>query len=194
VTARFVAERWHGPSARTWRLARGGAVAALLAPVVLWLGKGPLCAIAGVEKVDPGSQACSAAASLPFSLTTQVVGLIGVIVVGGGLLVWQLVRLDRSIRHGADSREAAAASRRIVVTGLLAVSGSGRSLRRACSKSPMPRRSARARRSIVRTRRRLAGDDRTADGRWSGSASLGARCPELDADPSQAHFNALRRV
>jgi len=116
----FVAELWHGPSARTWRLARGGAVAALLAPVVLWLGKGPLCAIAGVEKVDPGSQACSAAASLPFSLTTQVVGVIGVIVVGGGLLVWQLVRLDRSIRHGADAREAATASRRIVVTGLLA--------------------------------------------------------------------------
>ena len=118
--AYFVAELWHGPSARTWRLARGGAVAALLAPVVLWLAKGPLCVIGGVEKVDPGSQACSAAASLPFSLTAQVVGLIGVIVVGGGLLVWQLIRLDRSIRAGADPREAGAASRRILVTGLLA--------------------------------------------------------------------------
>jgi 4-amino-4-deoxy-L-arabinose transferase-like glycosyltransferase len=118
--AYFVAELWHGPSARTWRLARGGAAAALLAPVVMWLGKGPLCAIAGVEKVNAGSQACSAAASLPFSLTAQVVGLIGVLVVGGGLLVWQLVRLDRSIRAGADRLEAGAASRRILVTGLLA--------------------------------------------------------------------------
>ena len=145
MTARFVAELW--PGAVGQDLARGGAVAALLAPVVLCLGKGPLCAIADVQKVDPGSQACSAAAS-----------------------------------------------RRIVVTGLLAVSGSGRSLRRACSKSPMPRCSARARRSSVRTRRWLAGDGRTADGRWSGSASLGARCPEPDADPSQAHVNALPRV
>jgi Gpi18-like mannosyltransferase len=118
--AYFVAEVWHGPSARTWRLARGAAAAALLAPVVMWFGKGPLCAIAGVEKVNAGSQACSAAASLPLSLTAQVVGLIGVIVVGGGLLVWQLIRLDRSIRAGADRLETGAASRRILVTGLLA--------------------------------------------------------------------------
>jgi hypothetical protein len=116
----FVAELWHGPSARTWRLARGGAAAALLALVVMWFGKGPLCAIAGVEKVNPGSQACSAAASLPFTLTAQVVGLIGVLVVGGGLLVWQLIRLDRSVRAGADRLEAGAASRRILMTGLLA--------------------------------------------------------------------------
>jgi hypothetical protein len=118
--AYFVAELWHGPSARTWRLARAGAAAALLAPVVMWLAKGPLCAIAGVEKVNAGSQACSAAAALPFTLTAQVVGLIGVLVLGGGLLVWQLVRLDRSIRAGADQLEAGAASRRILWTGLLA--------------------------------------------------------------------------
>jgi 4-amino-4-deoxy-L-arabinose transferase-like glycosyltransferase len=118
--AYFVAELWHGPSARTWRLARGGAAAALLTPVVMWFGKGPLCAIAGVEKVNAGSQACSAAASLPLSLTAQVVGLIGVLVVGGGLLVWQLIRLDRSIRAGADRLDTGAASRRILTTGLLA--------------------------------------------------------------------------
>ena len=118
--AYFVAELWHGPSSRTWRLARGGAAAALLLPVAMWLGKGPLCAIAGVDRVNAGSQACSAAASLPFTLTAQVVGLIGVLVVGGGLLVWQLVRLDRSIRAGADRLEAGAASRRILGTGLLA--------------------------------------------------------------------------
>ncbi len=118
--AYFVAELWHGPSARTWRLARAGAAAALLAPVVMWLGKGPLCAIAGVEKVNAGSPACSASAALPFTLTAQVVGLIGVLVVGGGLLVWQLVRLDRAIRAGADPGDAGAASRRILGTGLVA--------------------------------------------------------------------------
>ncbi len=119
--AYFVAELWHGPSARTWLLARGAAALALLLPVVLWFGKSPLCALAGVERVDPGSQACTAAASLPFSLTAQVVGLISILVVGAGLLVWQLVRLDRKVRAGADRLAAAAASRRIVVTGLLAL-------------------------------------------------------------------------
>ena len=121
--AYFMAELWHGPSARTWRLARASAAAALLAPVVMWLGKGPLCAIAGVEKVNAGSQACSGAASLPFTLTAQVVGLIIVLVVGGGLLVWQLVRLDRAIRAGADRDEAATASRRILGTGVVAGAG-----------------------------------------------------------------------
>ena len=119
--AYFVAELWHGPSARTWRLARGAAALALLLPVILWFGKGPLCALAGVDRVDPGSEACTAAASLPFSLTAQVVGLIVVLVVGAGLLVWQLVRLDRSVRAGADRLEAASASRRIVGTGVLAL-------------------------------------------------------------------------
>jgi len=119
--AYFVAELWHGPSARTWLLARGAAAAALLVPVVLWFGKGPLCGLAGVERVDPGSQACTAAASLPFSLTTQVVGLIVVLAAGAGLLVWQLVRLDRMVRAGADRAVAAAGSRRIIATGIVAL-------------------------------------------------------------------------
>ncbi len=119
--AYFVAELWHGPSARTWLLARGAAAAALLVPVVLWFGKSPLCGLAGVERVDPGSQACTAAASLPFSLTAQVVGLIVVLAAGAGLLVWQLVRLDRLVRAGADRAAAAAGSRRIVATGLIAL-------------------------------------------------------------------------
>ena len=107
---------------RPWAFGLFGAVAAaaLLAPVAMWLGKGPLCAIAGVDKVNAGSQACSGAASLPFTLTAQVVGLIGVLVVGGGLLVWQLMRLDRAIRAGADRDEAGAASRRILGTGIAA--------------------------------------------------------------------------
>jgi hypothetical protein len=42
-------------------------------------------------------------------------------VVGAALLVWQLMRLDRSVRAGADRLEAASASRRIVGTGVLAL-------------------------------------------------------------------------
>ena len=55
----FVAEIWHGPSRRTWLLARASAAVALMGPVILWLLRYPLCAVAGVESVSPGSQACN---------------------------------------------------------------------------------------------------------------------------------------
>ena len=99
--AYFAAEIWHGPTRRTWMLARGAAAGALLAPVALWLFRGPLCTLIGVESVNPGSQACTQAASLPIALTLQAVGLIVVIAVAGVALVWQLLDVDRAVRRGA---------------------------------------------------------------------------------------------
>ena len=99
--AYFAAEIWHGPRRRTWMLARGAAAGALLAPVALWLFRGPLCTLIGVESVNPGSQACTQAASLPIALTLQAVGLIVVIAVAGVALVWQLLDVDRAVRRGA---------------------------------------------------------------------------------------------
>jgi hypothetical protein len=97
----FAAEVWHGPSRRTWLLARGAAAGAVLAPVALWLFRGPLCGLIDVERANPGSQACTQAASLPIALTAQAVGLIAVIAVAGIALVWQLLDVDRATRRGA---------------------------------------------------------------------------------------------
>ncbi len=116
--AYFVADLWHGPSRRTWMLARGAAVGALVLPVVMWVGRAPLCLLANVAKANPGSQACSSASALPISLTAQVTGLIVVLIVGGGALVWQLVRLDRAVRGGAGPEEAGPAGRRLIWTGV----------------------------------------------------------------------------
>ena len=55
----FVAEIWHGASRRTWLLARASAAVAIMGPVILWLLRYPLCALAGVESVNAGSQACN---------------------------------------------------------------------------------------------------------------------------------------
>jgi hypothetical protein len=55
----FVAEVWHGASRRTWLLVRAAAAVALMGPVILWLLRYPLCAIAGVESVNAGSAACN---------------------------------------------------------------------------------------------------------------------------------------
>jgi hypothetical protein len=57
--AYFVAEVWHGASRRTWLLARVAAAVALMTPVIMWVLRYPLCAIAGVESVNAGSQACN---------------------------------------------------------------------------------------------------------------------------------------
>ena len=99
--AYFTAEIWHGPTRRTWLLARGAAAGAVLAPVALWLFRGPLCALIDVERANPGSQACTQAAALPIGLTLQAVGFIAVIAVAGIALVWQLLRVDRALRRGA---------------------------------------------------------------------------------------------
>ncbi len=54
----FVGEVWSGASRRTWLLARVSAAVALLGPCILWLFRYPMCAIANVQSVNPGSQAC----------------------------------------------------------------------------------------------------------------------------------------
>jgi hypothetical protein len=99
--AYFAAEIWHGPTRRTWLLARAAAAGAVLAPVALWLFRGPLCALIDVERANPGSQACTQPAALPIGLTVQAVGLIAVIAVAGIALVWQLLAVDRATRRGA---------------------------------------------------------------------------------------------
>jgi predicted membrane-bound dolichyl-phosphate-mannose-protein mannosyltransferase len=56
--AYFLAELWHGPSPKTWLLARLSAGAAVLGPFLLYLFHRPLCGIVRVTEVNPASQAC----------------------------------------------------------------------------------------------------------------------------------------
>ena len=53
--AYFFAELWHGASRHTWALARIAAAVAIVAPAAMWLLDRPLCAVVGVERVNPGS-------------------------------------------------------------------------------------------------------------------------------------------
>jgi len=56
--AYFIGEVWTGASRRTWLLARASAAVALLGPCILWLLRYPMCGVANVQAVNPGSQAC----------------------------------------------------------------------------------------------------------------------------------------
>jgi hypothetical protein len=59
--AYFLAELWHGPSPRTWLLARLSVAGALLLPAVLWLLRPALCVAAGVDSSGPfGGKVCGA--------------------------------------------------------------------------------------------------------------------------------------
>ena len=86
--AYFLAELWHGPSARTWLLARLAAAGALVAVPLLWLLRVPLCAVSGVAQVNPGSQACGYV-SEAFVLTERMAVSLVIILVGILVLAWQ---------------------------------------------------------------------------------------------------------
>ncbi len=85
--AYFVAELWHGPSRRTWALARVAAAVAILGPAILWLLKGPLCVFAGTAAVDGTSQVCGSVIN-PVIVTQRVAAAALVIVVGGLAAGW----------------------------------------------------------------------------------------------------------
>ena len=88
--AYFLAELWHGPSRRTWLLARVSAAIAILGPALLWLLRQPLCGIAGTQRVNPNSEACGATSRTLALTDLQVVAL--VVAAGGlialGWLIW----------------------------------------------------------------------------------------------------------
>ncbi len=92
--AYLVAELWHGPSRRTWLVVRLAGAAAIVAPAALWLLHRPLCAFVGVERANPGSQACPAV--IPdLVLTLRTAGLLGVVVVGAVFLGRGLLAMER---------------------------------------------------------------------------------------------------
>jgi 4-amino-4-deoxy-L-arabinose transferase-like glycosyltransferase len=88
--AYFLAELWHGPSRRTWLLARVSAAIAILGPALLWLLRQPLCGLAGTQRVNPNTEACGATSRNLALTDLQVVALL--VAVGGmvalGWLIW----------------------------------------------------------------------------------------------------------
>ena len=101
--AYFVAELWHGASQATWRFARLVGAAAIMLPAAMWLFSRPLCAIVGVESVNPGSQACPAV--IPeFVLTARTAGLAIVAGVGCFFLIRAVLALAESDRDPGAER------------------------------------------------------------------------------------------
>jgi hypothetical protein len=93
--AYLLAEIWHGASRRTWLLVRLAAATAIMGPALLWLFDRPLCGFVGVERANPGSQACPPL--IPqFVLTAQTLGLAVVLCIAVIVFLRQLSQLDRA--------------------------------------------------------------------------------------------------
>ena len=116
--AYFVAEVWHGASKRTWLLARVAAGIAVMGPAILWLFRLPLCRIASVEEVAKGSSACNGNPG-NLVITPAVAALVVILLVGGGILIWQLINLSRPRADGraAGLRDAQG----VLITGVIVV-------------------------------------------------------------------------
>jgi C-terminal four TMM region of protein-O-mannosyltransferase/Dolichyl-phosphate-mannose-protein mannosyltransferase len=127
--AYLVAELWHGPSRRTWLVVRLAGAAAIVAPAAMWLLSRPLCGFVGVERANPGSQACPAV--IPdLVLSVRSAGLLGVVVIGAVVLGRAWLAMDRGDgrdRYDRDVDGAIVADRspdsgiRQLVIGALAV-------------------------------------------------------------------------
>jgi hypothetical protein len=123
--AYFLAELWHGPAPRTWLFARLAVAATIVATPLLWLMRDPLCALSGVGRMKPDSQACGYVREA-FVLSDRAAVAFVVLAVGLGAIAWWSRRRDRDDgrRHDLAARGGDdAMAGRARGLGLLAASG-----------------------------------------------------------------------
>jgi hypothetical protein len=93
--AYLLAELWHGPSRRTWLLARFAGVVALLMPGFLWLLKPELCSLARVNPGEYWEGTVCGAGTGDVVVTTRVFMIVVVLLaslVWLGVVLWRLER------------------------------------------------------------------------------------------------------
>ena len=93
--AYFLAEIWHGPSRRTWLLARVAAAGALIFPAAAWLLKYPLCGLARVSTSDYWGNTICGNGTGEVSIEGRML-MIGIVLVAAlialALILWRLER------------------------------------------------------------------------------------------------------
>ncbi|HKZ91695.1 MAG TPA: phospholipid carrier-dependent glycosyltransferase, partial [Candidatus Limnocylindrales bacterium] len=91
----LLAELWHGPSARTWFLARAAAGLAILGVPLLWLLRTPLCILAGTAVAHPEGVACASQVTRTAQVSEAGTAALAVVAAGAvaaGLLGWRASR------------------------------------------------------------------------------------------------------
>ena len=102
--AYFIAEIWHGPSRRTWLLARVGAALALMFPAVLWLLKEPVCGLARVQLGDFYTNTACGTTSGDLRVETRIFMIAVILIAALVALGTVLLRLERRQSQGYEER------------------------------------------------------------------------------------------
>jgi hypothetical protein len=117
----FLAELWHGPSARVWLLGRAAAALAILAVPLMWLLRTPLCILSGTAVAHPDGVACASEVTRTAQLSEGGVVALLVLGIGAGFaafLAWRAAR--RPGGRGPGDRPYWVA---LATVGLLTVAG-----------------------------------------------------------------------
>jgi hypothetical protein len=116
----FLAELWHGPSRRTWLLARVGAAAALVFMPVMWLAKGPLCELARVGTDDYYKAAACGATAGDLDVKTHMLLILIILVLALVALAISLYRIEgRPVEEGQERGWMIQLMAPVVVAGIL---------------------------------------------------------------------------
>ena len=100
--AYFLAELWHGPSRRTWLLARVAGAGALIFPAAAWLLKYPLCGLARVSPGDYWGNTICGNGTGDVRIETRMLEIGVVLVVALVALALILWRLERRQNAGQE--------------------------------------------------------------------------------------------
>jgi LysM repeat protein/4-amino-4-deoxy-L-arabinose transferase-like glycosyltransferase len=102
--AYFLAELWHGPSRRTWLLARFAAAVALIFPALAWLLKYPLCGLARVSTTDYWGNTICGSGTGDVRIETRMLLIAIVLLIALAALPLILWRIERRQDAGEQSR------------------------------------------------------------------------------------------
>jgi len=100
--AYMLGELWHGPSPRTWAMAKVSAALAIIGAPLLWLFRLPLCGVANTQQVNKGTEVCGSL-SRDFQLTSfQMIGIVLVLgaLVAAGVIAYMGLRNNSTISGG----------------------------------------------------------------------------------------------
>jgi hypothetical protein len=101
--AYFLAELWHGPSRRTWLLARVGGAVALIFPAAAWFLKSPLCDLARVGGTDNSFKDTICGGTTGDVVIETRMLLIGIVLIMAfAALALVLIRLERRQNAGLE--------------------------------------------------------------------------------------------
>jgi hypothetical protein len=118
--AYLLAELWRGPGLRTWFVVRVAGALAVLGVPLLWLGRGPLCRLAGTSTANPDGVACGSIERVA-QVSPAAMGALVVLALGAIAVAWLTWRGPGSSREAYPTGQTSRARRASLSFAIVAV-------------------------------------------------------------------------